>query len=135
MGIDYEHYLLFGWVVEYEVINKYLIELQIGTCDGDYIIDKNGEKSINGYQCFCGNYCFDNTKLPDGIYIIKSSPSYDCDYEYCEYTISLIRETKMFDLNDLDGLKNIAITDEIKKLLDDLKINGEPKLFSKLNVW
>ena len=123
MGIDYSSKLIFGWEIKYIKVVKYLRDLNIGSCGGDK------------YQCFCGKCCWDMSKLPEGCHIIKSSPYYDSNPEYCEYHLSLIRDqyTSFGTVEKI--MKNTELVDNLRQLAIKLGAeNSEPMFKSVMNV-
>jgi hypothetical protein len=119
MGVDSTAILVFGWSIEYEKILKFLQDNNVGSCCD--------------YQCFCGESCWDLSKLPQGCYIIQAHPYFDCKADECIYYVSLINPNKSISLKEINEIK---ITEELKQFAISMGADDcEPVFDALVNIW
>ena len=78
MGIDYDSKVILGIRVDYDKLLEFLITNKIGTC----LMEYDDPKFALNDQCFCTNDCWDLSKLPKGIYILRMGNEYEQNYTY-----------------------------------------------------
>jgi hypothetical protein len=130
MGVDIDAKLIFGYAVSYEKLNKYLIDLKIGSC-----LNEPGEYTK---QCYCGKCCWNLNLLPKGIHIIQAHPYYDCSNSECNYFISLLPsgQYKLSDIKKITDEQINSLKEFAKQFMYDPNIElGEPKIMAVPNVW
>ena len=123
MGIDHDSRLILGWEIKLENLLKLLIKNKIGTClesydqytqdlnefinernkndenkqynEDDYL-NEIGISGMSEIQCLC-KCCFENNThlIPENIYIIETSPYYDCSNSEKIVFISLTNSSKI----------------------------------------
>jgi hypothetical protein len=138
MGVNTDAKLIFGWEIDCCTLDSFLIDNQVGTCDGEYTV-VDGEVDVDGSQCTCGvGYCWDAAKipLPQGLTIVYANPYYDCEFEDRRCFISLFRcdggcietiDEFIQDESRVNAAKNFA-----KKLGSTC---DEPALMAVPHVW
>lgn len=129
MGIDYSSKLIFGWQVDIIKVLQYLIDKNVGSC--------NCEKTPTNIkeQCLCGpKYCWDQTKLPTGLYIVHTYSHYDCGILNANCYISLIENEYEISYSKIKNFNDEHI-ENIKKIAIELgAYDEEPKFMSAVHI-
>ena len=107
MGIYYDSKVILGIRIENEEkLLEFLINNKIGTCLTEY---DDPKFTIND-QCFCTNDCWDLSKLPKGIYILRTGDEYAQNYNYY---VSMVGNSYL----NLEELSEIMTNTELHKSL------------------
>lgn len=138
MGVDVSAKLVFGWEVDYEKLNKFLVDSKVGSCGGDYKTADDGTVSIK-HQCYCIEDCWENTdNIPKDITIVKASPYYDADTRACYFFVSLINDNMSCGIDEVTKIINnkelIVKAKEFVEKLGGSTLSG-PKLSAEAHVW
>jgi hypothetical protein len=139
MGVDYDSKLIIGIQINYQSIVNFLIQNKIGTCLKENYDDPKFKLSD---QCFCGDDCWKlkDKLIPENLYIIRTSPYYDCKDNECMYFISLVdREIPLNKCLEIINNKTLQ-----KTLIDFININkftnykvdeNSIMILSTTNIW
>lgn len=104
MGIQTDHFLVYGVPVNWSSLQKFLLEKKVGTCDDDV-------------QCMCYRYCWKFPEEYSGLKLEVDIPYYDCNVESYTFYIALLSAGS--NGIDLDTINNIPkeLLEKARKLV------------------
>lgn len=140
MGVDYGTRVVFGWEVNFDTVMTWAIKnkISVGLCDCDRDDeDDDNENWLITPDCTprCVNFQYERDNLL--FEFDYASPYFDCQLSKCVWCFGVVLNDSITitKMKELANITNLDWYNELKFVVHDFGINGDPEIITYHNVY